>query len=535
MKILALLAVVLFQQSTFAFADWRTLTAPTLLPPGFQVQPVHDSDATGNGLIYIALVASTAGEDKLFFYSKPLYVRQPLGPVFPPFPIEIASAKRITSVQIRHNEVTGKTHFAYSKSDEFSLNGQTIYSESVIFATYHGPRTPSPITTETIHLANSSINHGANEVSLEIKGSQDAGIAFYTPGQNQTSSLSYAQRNGNESWTVEIVETGGSVGTACDLCFCPNFISYQPRIVYEDLASKRIKLATRLNSGTWTKSGIVTVFGQRSVREPALQITAAFGDNDFVVTNHITYILNDLPTRKVVLHRSSSQGNSTTEIDSVTNQPAQLEPQAFTAPAIIIAGQKIVISYNKHTGISSTPWLAVKNSLGPTFHKEAAPRIPTNNQDLVSATSLSLDRNFYPIITWSNYSGESVRASFCPDFTDDDQDGFLYREEMAFRMNPQIRDIHLAPMGEHLIVDDTNRPRFGLHFSLATQGTPNPDEQSITAGPFLYQYGPAFELRKGDETKIRPTLQFQRPPSYFVYFNDPNIKKDFLTVWVTRL
>jgi len=533
--LLSFLSALLLSQRADAFVDWRTTTVPAQLPSNHLIQAKHASAAGQNGKIYSAFVARHNDVDKLYLVTKDLYDNPLPGPVQPPTAVEIASADKISSIQIRHNHLTGETHLAYAKSGDYELNGQTIYSESISFATYHGPRALVNITTESVQIKNSIFNNGPMELSLDLHNHDTFGIAYYSPNQILGGTLSYAQRDDDGNWVSEIIEQNSTAGTGCDLSLCRKIGSTIATVVYEDLAAKRIWVATRTKPGTWTKSGLVTVFGNRSLNDPVVKTVRELDGQNLVISSYIAYVYDDLTERKLTLFRSLN--NSFTTIDTVAKGLPVSE--SFTAPDLVVTGEKIVLTYTKHTGITSTPWVAVKNSTGPDFHLEKLPNLHNSGNSLNAPTSVSLDNNSYPIISWGNHSGQSPRASFCPDFTDEDNDGMPYREELAFRMDPTTRDIHLAPKGIFQEVDDSGKPHFGLHFPIFTEGIISPDQSVVIAGPFRYEYGNPLTHRNSafpDHTVIQPPGP--RSPSIFVSFGesffDPAVKKDFLHVWVTR-
>jgi len=551
MKLLIPILVLIASTMTLsAFADWRNFSLAAN-PSTIEYLGEHDSDSSGSGEVHTAFTIASDDKDQLSYLRTNVYF-PPSGFTIAPFVTPIDIANNIANVCIKHNSGTGKTHFAYTRTRVVSFGGGGLLFLRDIRHAVLTPGNPESVEVETI--ASLSTFDGATSLSLAFGPGGEVGlpaVSFYDPTRK---SLKYAKKTFEGTWPIEEVAIGTGdfpedIGFNSDLGFSFNG---NAGIVCEERRFGSIKYYWRDDSGTWQSNvGIPIdpllpgdpITASRVQSQPSL----FFEENTF----SLTYTLTRDNSQEIVYRKFLLLGFSREVVDSVDSNGAVILPPTLADSSIGISFGRIVISYTKNTGgISAVdrPYVARGTSFQgdpSNFTKQALPLQSVNEK---AKTALSFDHNFYPIITWNKSGGGTVVAAYCPDFIDDDGDGVNHLQEMAFRMNPNVRDSHLLPSASFVnnVGGEDPAARFlTLTFRTNNFGTVDPETQTLSTDLFLYSPVRSTSLRGWHEEPddIRTVAESSPPPFPPDYkgrartvtaLGTPGIPREFLRVYLFR-
>jgi len=511
---------ILIPSKSLAFADWVHEPFP-LMPQGLgdlEFTNLQHSDASGKGQISVAFVLNSPRGNSLYFLTYNLYEKSGSIPKFP-IPVLIDTANEIGSIQVRHDPLSGETHFVYSlKRETLPEDGVSIPEVEVLRHAVlpQDPGIPPAITRTDI--AKRTLFVGIPyEISLKLRAGQSRrsltpAIAYRSISTvSANSTLNYSERNNDGTWETTQIDFGPHVGEQCELSFSG---SDHSAIVYQENNGSTIKLARRTGDGHWnTELALIGLLS--TVTDPTLVLDGPYAQ--------IAYVSFSSPTRKLNLRSETPNGVVHTTVRSETNK--------ILDPNMVISEGRIVIAYQIENPIhiaNFEPWIATKSSVKSTFTSTKITPPSNGGPSEVGAgfdmeeASISLDGVGYPIISWSERPDGIPRVCYCPDFTDVDCDGIPHLEEVALRMNPHERDLHLYPKGEIYTNAETGRRHFSLTFPTAYSINLSISlaHAFIETGHFRYQVLTSYDLEawhEGDAyiVQLPPDPSNPSPGSYF--------------------
>lgn len=534
-KIISLLTILFTSHSASAFAEWENSTFAAN-PNTITYRGLHDSDSSESGLVHTAFTIASGDQDQLSYLRKNVYF-PPSGLTIAPIPTPIDTGNNIANIHIKHDSLTGQTHFAYTKTRTVFSGGIPLFLRDICYAILT-PGNPSSIKKET--LTSFGTFSGETTLSLDLgPGSGESfapAISYYDPARK---SLKYSKRLANGTWPVEEVAIGTGdfpedIGFNSDLAL--NQLG-RPTIVCEERRFGTIKYYWRSDNGTWNSNIAIPA-------DPALPgdpITASRIQSQPSITfdettAYLTYKLTRDDSQEIVYRKFLLFGFSREVVDTVDTSGFVILKPFLSTPSVGISLNRIVISYNKNTGGTSgvsRPYLArgTSNQAAPSnFTSEP---LPLRSMSEKSDSSLSFDRNLYPIITWTQATGSSVVAAYCPDFTDRDRDGATYLVEKAMRMNPMIPDSQYQPTSQSQTLSDGIQQLL-INFRVNEFATAiNGDAPSLETSQFIYypQHSNNLQNWYENDLNIIATANIQvpngPPPTGTFLLRSPNPEQYF--------
>jgi len=166
---------------------------------------------------------------------------------------------------------------------------------------------------------------------------------------------------------------------------------------------------------------------------------------------------------------------------------------------------------------------------------------------------VSLDGDGYPIITWSSESGGGIRASYCSDLTDIDNDGLLHLYERAFNTNPYVADASLHPKTSVITIGTDHYLSLDFPLNLFGHGPTPPitidsSGSAVNTVSFRYEIFRSNNLQDWSNDNIglyqlssqASEYEFEGPLVTFRTYStiplvNPNSPSEFLSIVVTRL
>jgi len=495
--LLTSIAVAIFSiipTNSYGFADWVSLRLQITKSSDYSFTSYQHSDASGKGQVAVAYVLNTPFGDALYYFTYNLYREKSQNHQVANTSL-VDLANEITSVQVRHDSMSGKTHFVYSlKRDALPEEGLSIPEVEVLRHAVREqvPDSPAFQFTKTDIITRTASVGIPFEISLQLRpgqlsGSHTPAIAYRTKGiGTSTSHLWYTERLSDGSWIITPIDSGPMVGVNCELAFSgPDHSA----IVYEENNGDIIHLARRTGDGLWNTEIALLNLGSK-VTDPTLALDGSFAQ--------IAYVRRS-PTSYQLSLRSESQ----TGVDHFQVPTGSGEVRS---PRIAISNGRTVMSFiviRENSSNIFDPWVATKNSVSTSFSSIKLPR-PSQQVVNVNNTFLSLDDLGYPIITWSSVAGDNPRACFCPDFTDFDCDGISHLEEVALRMNPNQQDIHHYPKAEIHTNPDTGTRHLSMVFPTAYSTSPiiGATNASVETNHFRYDILQSDDLENWKQSAL---------------------------------
>ena len=480
------IVVALIPATSHGFADWVVTNSPHPIPPNSSYKGIQHSHASGKGDVSVALVLDTPVGESLYFYSYNLYKKDSEKQSI--VIRHVDTANEITSVQIQYDPINDNTHFAYSlKRDALPEEELTIPEVEVLRYAIYRSGYAAGTEFERTDIAKRTFLVGIPyEISLKIRPVPHSvtgtpAIAYRSAATGGSlSRLRYTERMNDGTWPISLIDEGPYLGKKCELAFSGTEHS---AIVYQEDDGDLINIARRHEDGPWSTE--IALLGLSSlVTDPTLTLNGSLAQ--------IAYISHASPSYKINL-RSEVRGGA------VVHTTVRSETREIRDPKMVISNSRIVITSrvkNPRQANEFEPWVATKNSVASNFSsiRIAPPSQGGANEVLgdlnVAAGSISLDQLGYPIITWSEKPNGQPMACYCPDFTDIDNDGVPHLQEVALRMNPYVRDLHLYPRGEIFDGFEENEGErfFGITFPTAYSIDPIIDDFAPIVETTTFRY-----------------------------------------------
>jgi len=207
--------------ATFASAQaaWET----TKISPGElsnqTCQGEQDSHVVSNGELHLAFVVSENNQEALYYTTRIIHLDESEQPTQTVQLID--TGRRIRSLQIKHDESNGNTHFAYSKQLTTTPNGgnASFISEKLTHVNFNPNNTPQ--TEKTTIVSRSPFAVPPYEISLALphlitdKAHKMPAVAYHIPDEG---GLRYAEKHTDSNdWNTSGIQAGPGLGRGCRL------------------------------------------------------------------------------------------------------------------------------------------------------------------------------------------------------------------------------------------------------------------------------------------------------------------------------
>jgi len=511
-KSFSFIAATVFAVSIIqAGANWQTTSVETDPLMDLVYEGQQASHASDNGQIHLAFVTKNNDQAHLYYTTKSVPVTDIKPVVSPPVLIDVAD--RISSVQIQHDKATGETHFAYSKQTSNKV-GDIVQTNELLIHTLYNPASSESVNITTI-TSRSPNPVAAYEISLALpfvltdEANKWPALAYHVPELGQ---LFYAEKpSPTSNWVTNGIQSLPGLGSGCDLHFDFNG---NPAVVYENPGTRTLHFARRLGADPWQTRVIVATIEGNTIEEPSIRMDGFTPSFSYVVRSDANQSLHfgtlpdfNAPLTSVLVDQVS-----------IPNIEGPFIPMIRHPELAITPSHDVYLSYSKSSpsgGGVSHPWISWRFLQSSPFYKLSLPLSPNESGMTTGRTSLSLDCENHPLVSWLNFSssgGESLNASYNADIVDIDGDGFNYLQELAFLMDPNIPDAHKGPQLK-IIADpsgETDEHYLQFSFPVSNGKTISVTERGIFDEDFLFSPSASSDLQNwtslsGFEVQLAPS------------------------------